>query len=243
MRTPEKGKDLAENPNIKVYQLDVTDEDSIKKSVSKAIEDFGKIDVVLNNAGYGLMGPFEASSQDQINREFETNLFGAMSVIRSCLPHFKQNKDGLIINLTSIGGLVAMPYLSLYHSTKFALEGFSESIAHELEQFGIRVKIVEPGAVMTNFGTTSIDMAKNDSVTDYDAEMQTMNEKVQSFMSTETASTPEMVAETIYTAANDESDRMRYLSGKDAEQMYSVKKENGDAAWAKMIRQMTLGKT
>ena len=247
MRNPEKGKDLAELSNVNVYQLDVTDENSINQAVEKAIQDFGKIDVVLNNAGYGLIGPFELATKEQVQKEFQTNLFGAMNVMQAFLPHFKQNKDGLIINLTSVGGLITMPYTSLYHSTKFALEGFSESLAYELEQFGIRIKIVEPGAVYTNFATTSLDMATSDSVKDYDADLQKLQQAFATIMNPEEnsfggGSTPEMVAETIYTAATDESEQLRYLSGKDAEQMIAMKKEQGDAGFHKMMMQMLLGK-
>jgi len=246
MRSPEKGKDLAELPNVNVYQLDVTDENSINQAAAKAIQDFGKIDVVLNNAGYGLIGPFELATKEQVQREFQTNLFGAMNVMRAFLPHFKQNKDGLIINLTSVGGLITMPYTSLYHSTKFALEGFSESLAYELEQFGIRIKIVEPGVVYTNFATSSLDMATSDSVKDYDADLQKLQQAFETLMKPDAnplggGSTPEMVAETIYTAATDGSEQMRYLSGKDAEQMIAAKKEQGDIGFHKMMMQMLLG--
>ncbi len=247
MRTPDKGKDLANLPNVNVYQLDVTDEDSIGQAVTKSIQDFGKIDVVLNNAGYGLIGPFELATKEQIQREFQTNLFGAMNVMRAFLPHFKQNKDGLIINLTSVGGLITMPYTSLYHSTKFALEGFSESIAYELEQFGIRIKIVEPGVVYTNFATSSMDMTQSDSIRDYDADLQKLQNAFETLMKPDAnplggGSTPEMIAETIYTAVTDDSPQMRYLSGNDAEQMIAAKKEQGDVGFHKMMMQMLLGK-
>ena len=245
MRSPDKGKDLAELSNINVYQLDVTDENSIEQAVAKAIQDFGKIDVVLNNAGYGLIGPFELATKEQVHREFQTNLFGAMNVINAFLPHFKQNKDGLIINLTSVGGLITMPYTSLYHSTKFALEGFSESLAYELEQFGIRIKIVEPGVVYTNFGSTSLDMTKSDTIRDYDADLQKLQQAFETLLKPGASpvgegSTPEMVAETIYTAATDDSEQLRYLSGKDAEQMIAAKKEQGDGGFHKMMMQMLL---
>ena len=245
MRSPDKGKDLTELSNINVYQLDVTDENSIEQAVAKAIQDFGKIDVVLNNAGYGLIGPFELATKEQVQREFQTNLFGAMNVINAFLPHFKQNKDGLIINLTSVGGLITMPYTSLYHSTKFALEGFSESLAYELEQFGIRIKIVEPGVVYTNFGSTSLDMTKSDTIRDYDADLQKLQQAFETLLKPGASpvgegSTPEMVAETIYTAATDGSEQLRYLSGKDAEQMIAAKKEQGDGGFHKMMMQMLL---
>ena len=245
MRSPDKGKDLAELSNINVYQLDVTDENSIEQAVAKAIQDFGKIDVVLNNAGYGLIGPFELATKEQVHREFQTNLFGAMNVINAFLPHFKQNKDGLIINLTSVGGLITMPYTSLYHSTKFALEGFSESLAYELEQFGIRIKIVEPGVVYTNFGSTSLDMTKSDTIRDYDADLQKLQQAFETLLKPGASpvgegSTPEMVAETIYTAATDGSEQLRYLSGKDAEHMIAAKKEQGDGGFHKMMMQMLL---
>ena len=245
MRSPDKGKDLAELSNINVYQLDVTDENSIEQAVAKAIQDFGKIDVVLNNAGYGLIGPFELATKEQVHREFQTNLFGAMNVINAFLPHFKQNKDGLIINLTSVGGLITMPYTSLYHSTKFALEGFSESLAYELEQFGIRIKIVEPGVVYTNFGSTSLDMTKSDTIRDYDADLQKLQQAFETLLKPGASpvgegSTPEMVAETIYIAATDDSEQLRYLSGKDAEQMIAAKKEQGDGGFHKMMMQMLL---
>ena len=247
MRSPEKGKELAELSNVNVYQLDVTDENSINQAVAQAIQDFGKIDVVLNNAGYGLIGPFELATKEQVQREFQTNLFGAMNVMKAFLPHFKQNKDGLIINLTSVGGLITMPYTSLYHSTKFALEGFSESLAYELGQFGIRIKIVEPGVVYTNFASSSLDMATSDSIKDYDADLQKLQQAFKTLMDPEAnalggGSTPGMVADTIFTAATDGSEQIRYLSGKDAEQMIAAKKEQGDVGFQKMMMQMLLGK-
>ncbi|MEO1436911.1 MAG: SDR family NAD(P)-dependent oxidoreductase, partial [Bacteroidota bacterium] len=118
MRRPEAEKDLNEIDNVKLYKLDVTDEATIERAVRKSIDHFGKIDVVLNNAGYGTAGPFEAATQKQIKRQFDTNLFGLMDVTRAFLPHFREHKDGLYMNVSSIGGLVTFPTFSLYHSTK-----------------------------------------------------------------------------------------------------------------------------
>jgi NAD(P)-dependent dehydrogenase (short-subunit alcohol dehydrogenase family) len=140
MRNPANEHELDKLPNIKLFALDVTDESSIAKAVSESIAAFGTVDVVLNNAGYGTVGAFEAATDEQIKRQFETNLFGLMSVTRAFLPHFRQNNSGLFINISSIGGLVTFPLFSLYHSTKWAVEGFSESLQFELAGLGIGVK-------------------------------------------------------------------------------------------------------
>src|SRR5208337_2833646 len=119
------------------------DKATIRNAVKNAIKRFGKIDVVLNNAGYGTAGPLEAARDDQIRRQFEVNLFGVIDVTRAVLPHFRENKSERFINISSMGGRVTFPYFSLYHATKWAIEGFSESLLYELEHLGIDVKVVE----------------------------------------------------------------------------------------------------
>ena len=116
------------------------DSESIKNAIKETIEKFGDIDVIVNNAGYGLSGAFEGATEEQIKKQFDTNVFGVMSVIREILPLFRKNKKGLIINVTSMGGKVTFPLYSLYHSSKWALEGWSESMAFELNKFGIGIK-------------------------------------------------------------------------------------------------------
>lgn len=118
MRTPEKETELNLINGISLYQLDVTDEDSITQATERILADFGTVDVVLNNAGYGLMGPFEAATREQVKQQFDTNVFGLMSVTRAFLPHFRSNKAGLFLNVSSIGGRITFPFISLYHSTK-----------------------------------------------------------------------------------------------------------------------------
>ena len=131
--------------------LDVTSEAQALAAVEGAVGRFGRIDVLVNNAGYGLLGAFEESSVEEIERQFETNVFGLMHVTRAVLPVMRRQRSGRIFNLSSVGGVIGFPASSLYCATKFAIEGFSESLALELAQFGIKVTIVEPGFFRTDF--------------------------------------------------------------------------------------------
>ena len=157
MRSPEKESELNNLENVFVTRLDVQNIDSIESALKAGIEKFGKIDVVLNNAGYGLMGTFESASRESIRRQFDVNVFGLFDVTRAILPHFRSNKSGVIINISSIGGRMTFPMMPLYHSTKFAVEGFSESLHYELEPLGIQVKVVQPGGVATEFAGRSLE--------------------------------------------------------------------------------------
>src|SRR5690606_37137834 len=127
-----KGKDLLKYPNLKVFRLDVMNESIIKQAIDDTIATFGTIDVRFNNAGYGLVGAFEAMSNEQIKKQFDTNVFGVMNVTKAILPYFRTTKKGMIINTTSMGGFITFPLYSVYHSTKWALEGFMESLHFEL---------------------------------------------------------------------------------------------------------------
>jgi NAD(P)-dependent dehydrogenase (short-subunit alcohol dehydrogenase family) len=156
MRRPDMDPGLAALQNVVVFKLDVQDEPSIKDAVSATITRFGQIDVVVNNAGYGLFGVFEGTSREKVADQFEVNVFGVMEVIRATLPHFRERQCGLYINISSGAGVFGLPMISLYNASKFALEGFSESLSYELGSLGIGVKIVEPGGVLeTKFGERS----------------------------------------------------------------------------------------
>ncbi len=211
MRNPEKDETLKHLPNIKTYALDVLNEANIQNIVNQAIIDFDKIDVIVNNAGYGAVGIFEAATAEQIKKQFDTNVFGVMNVIRAILPHFRANKNGHIINITSVGGIITFPIYSVYHGTKWALEGFAESLSFELKPFNIKVKNVEPGAIKTDFYSRSQDLLKKDSLTDYD------NYAAVAFKNTQQAGAnapgPEVVAKVIFKAANDHNFKLRYPVG------------------------------
>ena len=208
MRTPEKAGDWAKHSTITLTRLDVREIDSIHQAINDTINKFGKIDVVVNNAGYGLVGPFEASTHEQIQRQFDTNVFGLMNVCRAIIPHFRAQEDGIIINVASMGGRITFPLYSLYHGTKWAVEGFSESLQFELQPFNIRVKIIEPGAIKTDFFHRSMDVISKPGLTAYDAYVNRAMPNMKRFG--ETAPGPEKVAQVIYQAATEGSSKLRY---------------------------------
>lgn len=239
MRKPENETELTAIENIKLYPLDVTDQASIDGATTAILNDFGQVDVVLNNAGYGLVGPFEAATPDQIRRQFDTNVFGLMEVTRAFIPHFRANRAGMFLNVSSIGGRITFPLISLYHSTKWAVEGFSESLAYELGELGIQVKVIEPGGVDTDFGGRSMAFAMPNNTEDYNE----MIGKFQAAMSQSGLgrSTAEQIAAGIYEATTDGKTQLRYLLGEDAKQIYGMREQAGDDAFMVGMRQRMLG--
>lgn len=239
MRKPENETELNQIDNISLYQLDVTDQASIDSAAAQILSDYETVDVVLNNAGYGLMGPFEATSAEKIRRQFDTNVFGLMEVTRAFIPHFRANKAGLFMNVSSIGGLITFPLISLYHSSKWAVEGFSESLAFELRELGIQVKLIEPGGVSTDFGGRSMDIAMPSELPDYMPMVQAVMAGWQKRSGG--GSTAEQMAAYIFDAATDGKQQMRYVLGDDAKQLYAMRKQVGDDAFMVGMRQQMLG--
>lgn len=208
MRSPEKATDLQRIADVECFKLDVTDLDSIKSAISQTLEKFGRIDAVVNNAGYGLVGAFEASSREQIVQQYMTNVFGLMDVCREILPYFRENKRGVIVNVASVGGRITFPLYSLYHGTKWAVEGFSESLQHELKPFNIKVKIIEPGPIKTDFYDRSMDLTKKDGLTAYDSYIEKAMPNM--LKAGENAPSGEVVAQKIYQAVTDGTWKLRY---------------------------------
>jgi len=159
--------------NLVVLPLDVTDSKSIASAVSKGVKKFGSIDVLVNNAGYGLMGVFESVAEEQVQRQYPVNVFGTMNVTKAVLPIMRKNRAGVIINISTFGGITAGQYSSLYNSSKFAVEGFSEALSHELAFLNIAVKLIKPGSVATNF-RNGIEMIKNE-IDDYNPQLATFD--------------------------------------------------------------------
>ncbi|MDN3580037.1 SDR family oxidoreductase [Mucilaginibacter flavus] len=234
MRNTDGQNKLQAHPNIKLYTLDVTNTESVNSAISNAIADFGQIDILLNNAGYGLVGPLEPVSDEDIMKQFNTNLFGVFRTIKAVLPGMKAQKSGVIINVTSIGGLVGLPFNSLYHATKFGLDGFSESLKYELMPFNIKVKVVAPGGVVTDFVTRSLHTTiKEGEVTDYDAALAKVWEGFDK--GRPNYSQPDLIADVIYKAATDGKDQLRYLAGKDAEGLYDAWKQMNNEDFFNMV--------
>jgi NAD(P)-dependent dehydrogenase (short-subunit alcohol dehydrogenase family) len=219
---------------IKTFALDVTDQASITRAVSDITAAYGQIDAVVNNAGYGLVGPFEAIDDAQIRRQFETNVFGLMNVTRSVLPHMRERRSGVIINVASVGGRLTFPYYSLYHSTKWAVEGFSESLAYELSEFNIRVKIIEPGPIKTDFYGRSEDQPSAAALGAYATTFQRVYARMKK--SGTSAPGPHVVAEAILKAATDTSTTMRYTPNGGA--MLAFRQIAGPGVYMSTMRRM-----
>lgn len=226
MRTPEKETGLTASDKLLLTRLDVLDLDSIESAVAEGIRKFGKIDALLNNAGYGAYGTLESFPRERIIRQFNTNVIGLLDVTKALLPHFRANKGGIIINISSIGGKMTFPLGSLYHGTKFAVEGISESLSYEVAQFGGNVKIIEPGAIATDFAGRSFDFSNDESHLEYQA----MVSKVMTGLPAlfEQASSAGVVAGVIYEAATDGTDQLRYAAGADAGIIIANRQQSDD---------------
>ena len=212
MRHPEQEKELKQLEHVAVIPCDVTDLQSIQEAVAMGIKQFGKIDVLVNNAGYYTVGVLEAATTEQIKRQLDTNLLGLIEMTKAVLPHFRQKHEGVIINLSSIAGIASIPLQSLYHATKFAVEGFSESLQFELEPFNIQVKLIEPGTIKTDFCGRSMTVTDDCDLKVY---KQYTDKVIKNLIKNGNAgSSPKGVAKTIYKAATDKSKKMRYTTGK-----------------------------
>jgi short-subunit dehydrogenase len=208
MRSPEKATDLQNIADVECIRLDVTDPDSVRSGIQSTLDKFGRIDAVVNNAGFAVVGPFEAASDEQIEQEFQTNVFGVMFMCREILPIFRAQKRGTIVNVASMGGRITFPLYSIYHATKWAVEGFSEALQYEVREFNIRIKIIEPGPIKTDFYTRSLSIAKKEGLTAYDDFVARAMPNLE--RAGATAPDGRIVAEAIYEAATDDSWKMRY---------------------------------
>jgi NAD(P)-dependent dehydrogenase (short-subunit alcohol dehydrogenase family) len=208
MRSPEKAGDWAARPGIELLRLDVTDPASIREAVGEAVARHGGIDALVNNAGYAVVGPFEATTPEAVARQFATNVFGLMDLTRAVLPGMRERRTGVVVNIASMGGRITFPLYSVYHATKWAVEGFSESLGFELEPFGVRVKIVEPGPIKTDFYERSMDVVSRPDLTAYDGFVARAMPNMQK--AGETAPGPQAVAKVVWRAVTDGSARIRY---------------------------------
>jgi NAD(P)-dependent dehydrogenase (short-subunit alcohol dehydrogenase family) len=223
-----------ENLPINIKQLDVTDDTSVKNAVEAISSETGRIDLLVNNAGYGLNGAFEDLAMDEIKAQYETNLFGLIRTTQAVLPIMRRRKSGTIINISSGVGRFGLPGSSAYVSTKFAVEGLSESMSYELEPFGIKVVIVEPGVIRTNF-VTVVAKKSQDPNSPYSQIMQKTATVFENMMAN--ASSPDLVAKVVLNAVTNENPNLRYLAGKDVETWLDSKRNMSDEEFYKMMKQ------
>jgi NAD(P)-dependent dehydrogenase (short-subunit alcohol dehydrogenase family) len=226
-----------ENLPIRTKQLDVTDDMSVKNAVQTiSSETGGRIDVLVNNAGYVLGGAFEDLAMDEIKTQYETNFFGLIRTTQAVLPIMREQKSGIIVNISSGAGRFGYPGHSAYISTKFAVEGLSESISYELEPFGIKVVIVEPGVISTNIVNTMVVARKSqDPNSAYSPMMQKMANTFEVLM--KNSSSPDLVANVVLKAVKDKNPNLRYLAGNDVEQWLGAKRNMSDEEFHKMMSQ------
>lgn len=232
MRSPEKERELNSLENVQLEKLDVLDLASIDQAIENGISRFGKIDAILNNAGYGAYGPLESFPRENIIKQFNTNVIGLMDVTKAIIPHFRANKDGVIVNISSIGGQMTFALGSLYHGTKYAVEGISESLHYEMKEIGIKVKIVEPGFIATDFGGRSFDFQAGE-IEAYKGLINALMKQWQN--PNNTVSPPGLVAAVIYEAVTDGRNQLRYRAGDDANFILDSRKKMTDEEFFEMM--------
>ncbi len=234
MRSPKKEQELTALANVLVTRLDVQDPPSIRSAVEAGIARFEKIDVLLNNAGYGAYGPLEATPMEKIRRQFDVNVIGLLETTKAVLPHFRANRSGVIVNVSSVGGKMTFPLGTLYHGTKFAVEGLSEALSWEMEAIGVKVKIVEPGAIKTDFAGRSFDFSNDEGMVEYQPLVKKLLAALGNLVSR--GSDPFVVARVIYEAATDGTNQLRYTAGEDAKVLMANRKAADDATFLKGIK-------
>lgn len=234
MRDPGRAPDFSGFDHVAVLALDVTDPASIASAIAATIDRFGAIDVVVNNAGYGLFGVFEATPEAAIRAQFEVNVFGVMAVTRAVLPHFRARRAGVFVNISSGAGAFTLPAISLYAASKFALEGFSEALDYEVADLGIGVKIVEPGGVTsTKFGARSAAEAGGLGAVpaDYGPFTAHTAEVFAKLRASRGLATEAEVANVILQAATDGTRQMRYVATEDIKPLIALRREASEAEY------------
>jgi NAD(P)-dependent dehydrogenase (short-subunit alcohol dehydrogenase family) len=231
----QKIQDVAKKENLKleVISLDVDNEESIKSAVEKIHDQKGRIDVLVNNAGYGLFGCIEDVSIKELKAQFETNFFGVVKLIQEISPIMRKNGSGIIVNVSSVAGRIGFPGTPAYISSKFALEGLSECMRYELSPFGIKTIIIEPGVIKTNF-FSSMRVSEGKPNSPY----KEITEKVMNGvkMMAEMGTPPDEVAKTIIKAIKTAEPLPRYVVGSDASMFLEAKKMKTDIEFENYIK-------
>jgi NAD(P)-dependent dehydrogenase (short-subunit alcohol dehydrogenase family) len=229
---------------LEAIQLDVNDDLSVKNAIEEIISEKGRIDILVNNAGYGLIGPIEDISIEELKAQFETNLFGVIRVTQQVLPTMRRQKDGgRIINVSSIGGIAGYPFSAAYCSAKFALEGLSESMSYEAEPFDIKVILIEPAFVISDFHNNAKIVIKSGKAANTSPYIQTMNKMFEAYKQVveEYKMAAGEVAKVIFNASISSNPYRRYLVGKYSEMMMETKRTMPDVQFHDMMKNQLIG--
>ncbi|MCM2393858.1 oxidoreductase [Streptomyces albipurpureus] len=217
---------------IHVLGVDVTDEASVQQAIGKVIADAGRIDVLVNNAGYGSYGAVEEVPLEEGRRQFEVNVFGLARLTQLTLPHMRRQGAGRIINVTSMGGKIYTPFGAWYHGTKFAVEGFSDALRTEVKPFGIDVVIIEPGGISTEWGGIAADSLRRVSGSGpYAARANALADTFTSRATAKRLSPPSVIADVIAKAATAQRPKIRYAAGAGAKPMLFLRRLLPDRAF------------
>jgi NAD(P)-dependent dehydrogenase (short-subunit alcohol dehydrogenase family) len=214
----------SERLDLHVLRLDVRDAESVDAAVQEVIDREGRIDVCVNNAGIELRGPIEDCADDEVLQQFDTNVFGALRLIRAVLPSMRAQGSGVIVNVSSIAGLVARPFAGLYSASKFALEAISEALHFEQSPIGIRVALVEPGQFETDLGSNAITAAAFGADSPYRSSSDQFDVAVRRLAPDGKPAPPDVVADAIVAVAEDDGASLRHVVGADAELIWSVRR-------------------
>jgi len=230
MRNLDRSADITskaakEDLPLTVLQMNVDNDKSVNDTIEKIMNDKGRIDVVVNNAGYALVGAFEETSMRDGRAQMETNFFGTVRVIKAVLPIMRKQHRGTIVNVTSMGGRIAIPFDSFYHASKFALEGLSESLQYEIEPFGVKVVLIEPGAVKSDFWK-NLKLTDNIEDSPYRQVIQKLTESFEKM--TQNAILPEQVARIILKTVISDNPDFRNIVGEDAKSILEARSNNSD---------------
>ena len=232
--TARQPQDLPSHPQCRPLAMDVDDPASVRAAFEQVGRELPRLDAVVNNAGYGLSGSFESISEEAIRRQFETNVFGLMRVSRAALAQFRGQGGGVLVNVASMGGRLSFPFYSVYHASKWAVEGFSESLAFEAAEIGVRVKLIEPGAIRTDFYGRSAVFVHDPALSAYNAVVERSTRRMQAAGGK--GSDPALVAAAIWQACTDGSERLRYPVGPDARLLLSLRRWISDRRYLRLMR-------
>jgi NAD(P)-dependent dehydrogenase (short-subunit alcohol dehydrogenase family) len=254
MRNLSKSKEILditkkESLPLRVLPLDVTDEEATRQAIDMVMREQDRIDILVNNAGYSLVGALEQLSMDEIKEEFETNFFGIIKLIRNVLPIMRKQRSGRIINVSSVAGRIGLPLASAYVSSKFALEGLSESLKYEVQDFGIYVILIEPGVIKTNFIKNlkigkQVITSENGNVNPSNTDLpyaEITQKRISAFKPRfEKGSSPKEVAGTILEAVTSDKPKFRYIVGQDASKLMDIRKNTSDEEFGKIVMSSVL---